>query len=162
MGASDFGKMILYVRSIMWDLGIPQNAASILYEDNDAATAMANAQKPTPRTRHMDVKYFVICEWIERDLIILEGVDASLNMSDNFTKQLGATLFHRHVDYIMGHVPPQYSSCYKRMQGLLKTDTPVKQLPPMPTLPDLVSSLPTAAAAARLFLQWSQVLEFVS
>jgi hypothetical protein len=39
----------------MWDLGVvPQQAASILYKDNDGCTAMANAQKPTSRTRHMD------------------------------------------------------------------------------------------------------------
>ena len=51
MGACDAAKVLLYVRSILWDLGIPQEAASILYEDNDAATAIANANKPTPRTR---------------------------------------------------------------------------------------------------------------
>eukprot|EP00984_Skeletonema_dohrnii_P026158 scaffold15458_cov78-Skeletonema_dohrnii-CCMP3373.AAC.1 len=45
MGACDAAKVILYVRSILWDLGMPQEAASLLYEDNDAATAMANAQK---------------------------------------------------------------------------------------------------------------------
>jgi hypothetical protein len=42
------GKMILFVHSILWDLGIPQEAATLLYEDNNACTAMANAQKPTP------------------------------------------------------------------------------------------------------------------
>jgi hypothetical protein len=47
MGACDTGKMLLFIRSILWDLGIPQTAASILYEDNDACIAMANAQKPT-------------------------------------------------------------------------------------------------------------------
>ncbi len=47
IGACDAGKMLLYVRSIMWDLKIPQTAASMLYEDNDACIAMANAQKPT-------------------------------------------------------------------------------------------------------------------
>ncbi len=45
MAAYDAGKMILFVRSILWDLGIPQEAAPLLYEDNDACTAMANAQK---------------------------------------------------------------------------------------------------------------------
>ncbi len=54
--------MILFVRSVLWDLGVPQEAATILYEDNDACTAMANAQKPTPRTRHMDIKYFSLSE----------------------------------------------------------------------------------------------------
>ena len=60
MAAYDTGKMILFVRSVLWDLGIPQEAATVLYEDNDACTAMGNAQKPTPRTRHMDIKYFSI------------------------------------------------------------------------------------------------------
>ena len=55
-GSSDCGKVLLYVRSIMWDLGVPQSAATIAYEDNDACTAMANAQKPTARTRHIDTK----------------------------------------------------------------------------------------------------------
>ena len=62
MGASDFGKIFLYVRSILWDLGIPQHAASVLYEDNDSCTAMAMAQKPTTCTRHMDIKYHSLCE----------------------------------------------------------------------------------------------------
>ncbi len=36
MAAYDAGKMILVIRSIVWDLGIPQEAAMLLYEDNDA------------------------------------------------------------------------------------------------------------------------------
>ncbi|KAL7523787.1 hypothetical protein ACHAXR_000330, partial [Thalassiosira sp. AJA248-18] len=75
MEAADSGKMLLFVRSVMWDLGVPQCSASIAYEDNDACTAMANAQKPTPRARHMDIKHRVLCEWVERDLIKLERVD---------------------------------------------------------------------------------------
>jgi hypothetical protein len=48
MAAYDTGKMILFVHSILWDLDIPQKAATVLYGDNDACTAMGNAQKPTP------------------------------------------------------------------------------------------------------------------
>jgi hypothetical protein len=48
MAAYDIGKMILFVRSVLWDLGIPQEAATVIYEDNDACTAMGNAQKPAP------------------------------------------------------------------------------------------------------------------
>jgi hypothetical protein len=46
MMAYNGGRMSLYLRSILWDLGLPQDAATILYEDNDGATAMANAGKP--------------------------------------------------------------------------------------------------------------------
>lgn len=109
MAAYDTGKMILFVRSILWDLGIPQEAATVLYEDNNACTAMGNAQKPTPRTRHIDIKYFSICEWIECDLMILERIDTTINMSDHFTKGLSRALFHRHADYLLGG----YSMLYR-------------------------------------------------
>ena len=157
MAAADCGKMILYVRSVMWDLGIPQLAATIAYEDNDACTAMANAQKPTSRTRHIDIKYHVLCEWVERDLIKLERIDTSQNMADHFTKQLGSTLFHRHVDYILGKVPPQYSSCYKRLRGLVKKDSPEIVQTPI-KIPEAISKLPLAAAAAKLWTSWSLLL----
>jgi hypothetical protein len=65
-------KMILFVQSVLWDLDIPQEVATLLYEDNDTCTAMANAQKPMPCTRHMDIKYFSLSEWVERDLMLLE------------------------------------------------------------------------------------------
>ena len=113
MAASDAGKMLLYTRSILYDLLIPQDAASIVYEDNDGTTAMANAGKPTTRTRHIDVRYFAICDWVERDLIFLKRVDTSQNLADHFTKCLSRILFYRHVDYIMGHVPPPHSPMFK-------------------------------------------------
>jgi hypothetical protein len=112
MSASDFGKMMLYIHSILWDLGIPQTSASYLYEDNDACTAMAMAQKPTPCTRHMDIKFYALCEWVERDLIRLERIDTTINLADHFTKSLSPILFHRHTDYIMGRIPPHYSQCH--------------------------------------------------
>ena len=149
MAACSAGRMILFVRSVLWDLGVPQAAATLLYEDNDACIAMANAQKPTPRTRHMDIKYHVLCEWVERDLILLSRVDTTVNMADHFTKQLGPTLFHRHLDYIMGHVPPQYS---KHFHTLLGT-------PPIPTSTASKQTLAqTANIAANLCLVWSQTI----
>jgi len=101
MAAYDTGKMILFIRSVLWDLDIPQEAATILYEDNDGCTAMGNAQKPTPRTRHIDIKYFSLCEWIERDLILLDRIDTSINMSDHLTKSLQTLLFHRRADFLL-------------------------------------------------------------
>jgi hypothetical protein len=122
MAAYDTGKMILFVRSVLWDLGVPQEAATVLYEDNDACTAMGNAQKPTPRTRHMDIKYFSICEWVDRDLMLLERIDTKLNLSDHLTKGLTRALFHRHADFLLGHIPPAYSPVYATIIGSY-TDT---------------------------------------
>ena len=57
----------------------------------------------------MDIKYHVIYEWVERDLLKLSRIDTTINMADMFTKNLGPTLFYRHVDHVLGHVPPHYS-----------------------------------------------------
>ncbi len=65
MAAYDTGKMILFVCSVLWDFDVPQEAVTILYKDNDACTAMGNAQKPTSHMRHINIKYFSIREWIE-------------------------------------------------------------------------------------------------
>ena len=62
MEATALGKVVLYARSIMWDLGVPQLTATIAYEDNDACTPVTNAGRPTSRTRHVDIKWHVICQ----------------------------------------------------------------------------------------------------
>ena len=54
------GKYILYLRSILQDIGMTQHEATILYEDNQGSLLMAQAQQPTKRTRHIDIKYFVL------------------------------------------------------------------------------------------------------
>jgi hypothetical protein len=117
MAAYDTGKMILYVQSILWDLGIPQEAATVMHENNDACMAMRNAQKLTPRTRHMDIKYFQLCDWVERDLMHLERVDTKINMADMFTKSLPRLMFYRHANYLLGHIPPKYSPIYSSLVG---------------------------------------------
>ena len=124
MAACDTGRTILYIRSILWDLDIPQEAATLLYEDNDGCTAMGNAQKPTTRTRHIDIKFFTLCDWVERDLMLLDRIDTSINMADHLTKALQPTLFHRHADYLLGHIPPNYSPVYKSIIGESHHHTP--------------------------------------
>jgi hypothetical protein len=78
---------------------------------------MGNAQKPTSRTRHMDIKYFSLCEWVDRDLTHLERINTSINMADHLTKNLTPALFQRHTDYLLGHVPPAYSPIYQSAIG---------------------------------------------
>jgi hypothetical protein len=113
MAACNVGRMSLFVRSILWDLNIPQEAATIVYEDNDGCTAMGSAQKPTTSTRHIDIKYFALCNWIARNLIHLEPINTSINIANHLTKPLSQILFHWHADFLLGHVPPKYSPVYQ-------------------------------------------------
>ena len=47
----------------------------------------------------------------------LERVDTKLNMADMFTKSLPRLMFYQHADYLLGHVPPQYSPVYSYLMG---------------------------------------------
>ena len=106
--ACEAGKYLLYVRTILEEIGLEQTDATVLYEDNQGALLMANASRPTKRTRHMDVKHFVIQQWIAHDLLTMKRVNTNDNCSDALTKATGKTLFYRHMDYIQGYIRPEY------------------------------------------------------
>ncbi len=106
---------------------------------------MGNAQKPTPRTRHMDIKYFLLCDWVKRDLMHLERVDTKINMADMFTKSLPQLMFYRHADYLLGHVPPKYSPVYSYLVGTY-SDAVMDTATCVPTS----YTTPITAAAARV------------
>jgi deoxyuridine 5'-triphosphate nucleotidohydrolase len=108
VAACDTAKLILFYRSLMEDVGIPQTDATVLYEDNSGALLMANAQQPTRRTRHMEIKHFALLDWVEQDLLILQHVPTSQNVADAMTKPLEKTLFYRHFDTYMGHRIPGF------------------------------------------------------
>jgi hypothetical protein len=138
--------MILYIQSILWDLNEPQEAATLLYEDNDGCTAMGNAQKPTPRTQHIDIKYFLLCKWVEQDLMILDRIDTLVNMVDHLTKALQPILFHRHPNFLLGHIPPNYSPVYMSIIGEFPNHAPKIDI----FVPASFTT-PITAAAARVY-----------
>jgi hypothetical protein len=146
MMSYDCGRMSLYLRSILWDLNVPQDAATILYKDNDGATAMANAGKPTPRSRHIDVK-------VERDFIVLKRIDTSVNMADHLTKPLSRILFYRHRDFYMGHVPPTYSPGYNEVTQIYTLSDPAN---PVSLEPNVVS-----AKASKSLAPWDKVINAI-
>ena len=82
--------------------------STYLPTDNSGARQMANVQKPTHRMRHLDIRYFSLTEWTERDLIILKPISTLYNNSDALTKALGRQLFTRHKSTLLGHRRPTY------------------------------------------------------
>jgi hypothetical protein len=106
--ACDAGKLILYFRSLLEDMEISQPNATLLYKDNNGALLMANAQQPTRRTRHLDIKKFALLDWVEQDLLLLQSIKTHDNAADTMTRSLSRQLFYRHVDTMMGRRAPRY------------------------------------------------------
>lgn len=127
IAAAEAGKQILYLRSILEQIGIPQQQATTLYQDNQGALLMANAQKPTKRTKHMDTRHFALQDWVDRDLIVLKRITTSDNHSDAMTKALPRILFYRHLEYIQGKVIPTYALQHVESENATSVSRSVQQ-----------------------------------
>uniref|UniRef100_A0A7S2W8N9 Reverse transcriptase Ty1/copia-type domain-containing protein n=1 Tax=Eucampia antarctica TaxID=49252 RepID=A0A7S2W8N9_9STRA len=100
--------MALYLRSLLDELNIKQTAATKLYEDNSGAISMANAQRPTRRTRHLDIRCFALLDWVETDQIVMETISTHDNPANTLTKILGPQLLSRHSSTLLGKRKPMY------------------------------------------------------
>jgi hypothetical protein len=103
VAACDAGKMILFFRPLLDDLGYEQPHATTLY---NSAMMMANAQQPTKRTRHIDIKHFSLLDWVEHDLMILTSITTSDNAADALNKPLAKQLFYRHTETLLDRRVP--------------------------------------------------------
>lgn len=99
-------KIVKYLRSILQGLDFLRPSPTRLLIDNEAALAVINEKKPTPRSRHIDVQHFAIQEWAENKDIIMEHIAGVINPSDDLTKALGWLLHSRHARRHMGHYGP--------------------------------------------------------
>ena len=110
VSASDAGKMALYIRSLLSNLGLTQRQPTSLRIDNRGAMHMVTAGAPTKRTRHVDIRYFAHLQWAETGQLKAEPVPTAHNVSDSMTKATGRIKFHQHADVYMGRTKPSYVS----------------------------------------------------
>ena len=87
----------------------------------------------------------------------LERISTAQNMADHFTKALPKQLFHRHVDFILGHIPPPHSP---KFQNFLRVATESAADLARESAAGLLtdSGESYAAAAAKLLAPWEKVL----
>jgi hypothetical protein len=67
-------------------------------------------------------------------------------MADHLTKPLQPTLFHRHANFLLGHIPPTYSPVYMSIIGDFPNHTPNIDL-----FAPASFTTPLTVAAARVY-----------
>jgi hypothetical protein len=102
LAASHTSRLRLFIRAVLAELLQPQNAATAVYEYNDACRMVADSTAPTCQMRHIAICDFALQDWTERNLMSLTAGASNANASDMFTKQVGKILFARHHDHIYG------------------------------------------------------------
>jgi hypothetical protein len=109
------GKSARYLRSILNQLGLHQRSATLTYVDNLAAIMMANAGKPTERSRHIDVQYFALLQWVKDGDFFLVHVTGTCNPYDALTKIVCWIIHYRHCYRVMGLAGSPYTDTSGRL-----------------------------------------------
>jgi hypothetical protein len=103
IAAVSAAKIIKYLRYVLQELDLGETEPTTLYIDNQATMHMINDDKPTPRSRHIDIQHFAIQEWREAGVLKVVHIPGVINPSDAATKALASQLHRRHVRRLMGH-----------------------------------------------------------
>jgi len=104
LAASDCGRLALFLRAVLLELGYEQTHATPIFEDNRACVLVSESAHPTRQMRHLDIREFALQDWTERDLVTLISCPSHSNCSDMLTKQVGSILYARHADTITGRL----------------------------------------------------------
>ena len=97
------GKILKYLRYVMSELDAMRPGPSPMYIDNQAAMAMINESRPTPRARHIEIQHFAIQEWCKKGDLKMYHCPGVINASDDLTKPCAWALHARHSRRSMGH-----------------------------------------------------------
>ena len=85
----------VYLRRLLNDFRCPQNGPTVIQVDNQAAMAMSVNPVNHKRTKHIEVKYHIVRELIEKELVKCKYVQSEQNVADIFTKPLGERVYER-------------------------------------------------------------------
>jgi hypothetical protein len=107
IAAVSAAKTAKYLRSVLTQLDFAPIGPTILFEDNASAIRMVNSNRPTERSRHIDIAWFAIQDWRAADEIVLKHIKGTINPSDDLSKALGWILHARHSRRLLGHYRPK-------------------------------------------------------
>ena len=105
MAAFDAARELCYLRELLSDLGEPQTAPTILYEDNQACIRISEAVCNSDRTKHIDARYHMLRERVLDGSLKLVYVNTKDMIADTFTKALLLVSFRRFRDAMLGISP---------------------------------------------------------
>ena len=92
MSAASAGNNIIWFRSFLDELGFPQDT-TVMHEDNEACIKLSKNPQEHARTKHIQVRYHVIRQYVQDKLIKMVYIPTKRQLADLLTKSLsGSTL----------------------------------------------------------------------
>jgi hypothetical protein len=94
-------KFTVAIRQFLEEIGFAQSESTMIYNDNQAAIAMAKQPFCTSATRHMKIRFHYIREKIKDGTARVSYIPTGNMVADIMTKSLGRTLFERFRDMLL-------------------------------------------------------------
>jgi len=95
VAASEVAREIVWIRSMLHELGLTQEEPTTIWEDNNSCIAMANNPDLQDRSKHVDVKYHYVREQVGKNVIKFERVNTKEQVADTLTKALEKKSFEK-------------------------------------------------------------------
>ena len=96
IGLTECAREIIWLRSLLLELGHTQNQPTTLFGDNTASISVAEPPRTHTRSKTIDIRHHAIRSWIETKQIKLEHIRTTEMTADIMTKALQAPDFIKH------------------------------------------------------------------
>jgi hypothetical protein len=94
---SETATFVIWLRTLLEEMGFKQHDPTIIYEDNKSCITVASSWKQHPGMKHYELKqHFIRHRVIEKKDITLVKLPTGEMVADVFTKQLPFPAFSRH------------------------------------------------------------------
>ena len=92
----------VWFKRLLLEIGLILNSPIPIMCDNQGTVFTAHNPNQNQRSKHLDIRYFKVRQYIEEKLVNVLFVPTKLNLADFFTKSLNTQSFTRFRDIIMG------------------------------------------------------------
>ena len=98
--ACEAAKEAVWLRKFLMDLEVVPDAEQplTLYCDNSRAVANSKEPRSHKRSKHIERKYHLIRDIVERGDVKVEKISTHDNVADPFTKTLSIKVFEKHLE----------------------------------------------------------------
>ncbi|EDN07098.1 conserved hypothetical protein [Histoplasma mississippiense (nom. inval.)] len=103
IAASEAACEVIWLNDMLFDAGLVEGKAKVcshLRVDNKGAIDLAKGESLTRRSRHIEIRYHILRDLVEKGEIMMEHVGSTANIADGLTKPLARPAFEEFVKRI--------------------------------------------------------------
>ena len=100
IAAADAAREAIWLRQFLSELGFPQES-TIIYEDNQAAIALATDHGVSRRTKHIDVRHHFLRDCVTTGKLVLCYLSSKEMVADILTKAVNTIQFNKLRDVLL-------------------------------------------------------------